>query len=315
MDSTVVCALYKFVSLPNCRPLRQSLHAQMVRGGVKGTLLLASEGINGTIAGPRGRIDQILAWLENDAGLGPIERKESLTDAPPFRRAKVKLKKEIVTMGVEGIDPNTMAGIPVEPEDWNALLDDPELLLVDTRNHYECEVGTFEQAINPQTATFRDFPEFARHHLDPTQHRKVAMFCTGGIRCEKSTALLAQHGFEKIYHLKGGILNYLARIPAADSKWRGECFVFDERVTVTHDLQPGGYDQCHACRLPVSAQDRQSPHYQAGVSCPRCHGRTRPEHRARFADRQRQVALAVARGAAHIGPDAMPPDHASRTSR
>ena len=307
-----VCALYKFLYLGHFRTLQKPLRTRMMDLGVKGTLLLAPEGINGTIAGLRGGVDQLLQWLENEAGLGNIEYRESQTDELPFLRAKVKLKKEIVTLGVDGIDPNTMAGIHVEPEDWNALLEEPDVLLVDTRNEYEHEVGTFENAVNPQTATFREFPEFVRNHLDPAKHRRIAMFCTGGIRCEKSTALLGQLGFEEVYHLKGGILNYLARIPKANSKWHGECFVFDERVTVTQDLQPGGYGQCRACRLPVSDEDRQSPAYVEGVSCPRCHDRTTPADRARFAERQRQVELAMARGLDHIGADAMPADHVSR---
>lgn len=315
MEPTTVCSLYKFVRLDAYRSLQGPLHARMAEHGVRGTLLLAPEGINGTIAGPRNGIDRVLEWLENDAGIGPIERKESLNDAPPFRRTKVKLKKEIVTMGVDGIDPGAMAGTRVEPEDWNALLADPDVLLVDTRNDYEHEVGTFEGAVNPHTGTFREFPDFARNHLDPSRHRKVAMFCTGGIRCEKSTALLRKLGFDQVYHLNGGILNYLARVPEPESRWRGECFVFDERVTVNHDLEPGGYDQCHACRLPVSEKDKQSPHYVEGVSCPRCHDRTSPEDRARYAERQRQVELAMSQGAAHIGAEAMPADHPSRSRR
>lgn len=315
MEPVTVCALYKFVRLDAHGALKGPLKACLARHGVKGTLLLAPEGINGTIAGSRVGIDRVLEWLEQDAGLGPIERKESLNDVPPFRRTKVKLKREIVTMGVDGIDPNTMAGVSVEPEEWNALLDDPDVLLVDTRNDYEHEVGTFENAVNPNTTTFREFPEFARNHLDPERHRKVAMFCTGGIRCEKSTALLRQLGFDQVYHLKGGILNYLARVPEPESRWHGECFVFDDRVTVDHDLRPGGYDQCHACRLPVSAKDKQSPHYVEGVSCPRCHDRTDPGDRERFAERQRQMELAMSRGVAHIGTDAMPEDHPSRSHR
>ena len=311
MASTLVCALYKFVRLDQYQDLRQPLHDLMAVHGVRGTILLAREGINGTIAGTREGIDRVLDWLEQDAGVGPIERKESENEEPPFRRTKVKLKQEIVTMGVDGIDPLTMAGTYVEPEDWNALLDDPEVLLLDTRNDYEYEVGTFENAVNPHTTSFREFPEFVENHLDRNRHRKVAMFCTGGIRCEKSTALLNKLGFDNVYHLKGGILNYLARVPESESKWQGECFVFDERVTVDHDLQSGGYDQCHACRLPVSTEDKQSPYYEEGVSCPRCHDRVAPEDRVRFAERQRQMELATSRGTAHIGTEAMPADHPS----
>lgn len=311
MTPITVCALYKFVRLERYQDLRQPLHGRMLEHGVRGTILLAREGINGTIAGARAGVDAVITWLENDAGLGPIDRKDAISDEAPFRRTKVKLKKEIVTMGVADIDPATMAGTYVEPEDWNRLLDDPELLLLDTRNDYEYAVGTFENAINPHTTSFREFPDFVENHLDPARHRKVAMFCTGGIRCEKSTALLNRLGFDEVYHLKGGILNYLARVPEEESRWRGECFVFDERVTVDHRLQPGGYDQCHACRLPVSSEDKRSPLYQEGVSCPQCHDRVAPADRERFAERQRQVQLALSRGRAHIGTAAMPADHPS----
>ncbi len=276
----------------------------MVQHQVFGTLLLAREGINGTIAGSRKGIDTVLHWLQNQPALGNIDCKESTTDRTPFKRTRVKLKKEIVTMGVKNIDPNQIVGTYVEPEDWNKLLDDPEVLLVDTRNEYEIQVGTFDNAINPKIESFREFPRFTEQHLDARKHRKIAMFCTGGIRCEKSTALLKQQGFDQVFHLKGGILKYFEKVPEQESKWRGECFVFDDRVTVDHQLQAGSYDQCHACRLPVSEDQKASPHYQKGVSCPQCHDRILPEDKARFAERQRQIELAAARGEDHIGASA-----------
>lgn len=268
---------------------------------VRGTILLAREGINGTISGSRFGIDTVIEWLRHNAGLDVLEPKESFSDRQPFKRTKVKLKKEIVTMGVSNLDPNEVVGTYIEPKEWNALLDDPEVLLIDTRNEYEYQVGTFKNAVNPHTESFREFPNFVKSHLDPKKHSKVAMFCTGGIRCEKSTALLKHMGFDKVFHLKGGILKYLETVPEEESKWKGECFVFDDRVTVDHDLLPGSYDQCHACRLPISEQDKLSPHYQKGVSCPNCHDKVSLEDKARFTERQRQIELAAARGEDHIG--------------
>ena len=297
----VVCAFYKFVQLEQFESLKKPLRELMVERNVRGTLLLAKEGINGTIAGSREGIDTVLQWLSIDAGVGELEVKESLSESSPFKRTKVKLKEEIVTMGVSDIDPNLIVGTYVDPLDWNALIEDPEILLVDTRNQYEVEVGTFESAVNPSTETFREFPEFVRHHLSPEKNKKVAMFCTGGIRCEKSTALLKKMGFEEVYHLKGGILSYLEKVPEKQSKWQGECFVFDDRVTVDHQLNPGSYDQCHACRLPISEEDKLNPHYQKGVSCPNCYDKVSPEDKARFAERQRQIELATARGETHFG--------------
>ena len=269
--------------------------------GVKGTLLLAREGLNGTIAGTRQGIDMILSWLKKQPGLENLEYKESLSDEPPFRRSKVKLKKEIVTMGVDGIDPRYSVGTYVDPQDWNSLLDDPDVVLVDTRNDYEVSVGTFEGAINPNTLSFREFPDYVQKNLDVKKHKKVAMFCTGGIRCEKSTAYLKQQGFSEVFHLKGGILKYLEHVPKQESKWQGECFVFDDRVTVDHDLNPGSFDQCHACRIPISEKDKLSDHYVPGVSCPYCWNKTSDQDKARFSERQKQMKLAAERGEDHIG--------------
>ena len=304
MSQIVVCALYKIVTLEKYWQLRQPLHRVMEDNGVRGTLLLAVEGINGTVAGSREGIDKVLAWLRSDPRLADIDTKESYTSVPPFNRTKVKLKKEIVTMGVEGIDPRRVVGTYVKPADWNRLISDPEVVLIDTRNDYEYQVGTFKSAVNPKTGSFREFPQFVKAHLDPAKHKKVAMFCTGGIRCEKSTAYLKERGFEEVYHLQGGILKYLEEVPADNTLWQGECFVFDERVAVNHALQKGEYDQCHACRLPITAADKADPRYQKGVSCPHCHDTLTAEQKSRFGEREKQMQLARHRGEAHIGTDA-----------
>ncbi len=305
MANVVVAALYKFVSLPDFHELREPLLDLCREAGVKGTLLLAHEGINGTIAGSRDGIDRVLDWLRSDARLADLEHKESFDETMPFYRMKVKLKKEIVTMGVEDIDPNERVGTYVQPEDWDTLVNDPEVLLIDTRNDYEVDIGTFRGAIDPHTENFRQFPEYVRTHLDPARHKKVAMFCTGGIRCEKASAFMLKEGFEEVYHLQGGILKYLEEVPEADSTWEGECFVFDNRVAVNHQLEKGHYDQCHGCRHPITEQDKQSDKYRRGVCCPYCHDSLTTEQIARFSERQKQVELAARRGEAHVG--AQPP--------
>ena len=297
----VVAALYKFVRLENFREMREPLLDTCIRCGVRGTLLLAHEGINGTIAGSREGIDTVLASLRSDSRLADMEHKESLDDHLPFHRMKVKLKREIVTLGVEGIDPNRRVGTYVQPSEWNALLADPEELLLDTRNDYECSIGTFKGAINPGTTNFRQFPAYVSQHLDPARQRKVAMFCTGGIRCEKASAFMLEQGFEEVYHLRGGILKYLEEVPPQDSIWEGECFVFDNRVSVDQRLQKGSYDQCFGCRHPITEQDKLSREYEQGVCCPRCFERLTSEQKARFRERQKQVALAAKRGEAHVG--------------
>lgn len=304
MSQVVVCAMYKFVRLENFEELRQPLQKVMEDNGVKGTLLLANEGINGTVAGSRAGIDAVLTWLKSDKRLTDISHKESFDETMPFYRTKVKLKKEIVTMGVEGIDPLQVVGTYVKPKDWNALISDPDVVLVDTRNDYEIQIGTFEGAVNPNTETFREFPEYVAKNLDPAKNKKVAMFCTGGIRCEKSTAYMKEQGFEEVYHLEGGILKYLEEVPEQDTMWQGECFVFDNRVAVDHALEKGSYDQCHACRMPITEQEMQSEHYQKGVSCHHCYDKVTDEQRARFAERQRQMELSKQRGEEHIGTDA-----------
>ena len=297
----VVCALYHFVRLDGYESLREPLLQRLLDNHVKGTILLASEGINGTIAGSREGTDAVLDWLRSDPRLAALDCKDSFDDEIPFYRAKVKLKKEIVTMGVEGIDPKRKVGTHVKPVDWNALISDPEVLLIDTRNRYEVEIGSFANAVDPGTDSFREFPKFVKANLDPQKHRKIAMYCTGGIRCEKSTAYLKEKGFDEVYHLEGGILKYLEEIPESESLWRGECFVFDNRVAVDHNLEKGGYDQCHACRLPITEDDKQSDKYEKGVSCPRCFDRKSPDQKQRFREREKQMALALERGESHLG--------------
>ena len=301
MKTTVVAALYKFVRLPDFETLRSPLHKVMTDHEVRGTVLLAAEGVNGTIAGTREGVDAVLDFLRSDPRINTLTAKESYTQENPFYRSKVKLKKEIVTMGVEDIDPNDIVGTYVKPEDWNALIADPDVLLVDTRNAYEVQIGSFKNALNPNTESFREFPEFAKQNLDPSKHKKVAMFCTGGIRCEKSTAFMKQQGFKEVYHLEGGILKYLEEVPQENSLWEGECFVFDNRVTVNHQLEKGSYDQCHACRMPITELDMASEQYQRGISCPHCYDEHNEEQRSRYAERERQVQLAKARGESHIG--------------
>jgi len=301
MHRIVVVALYRFVLLDNFTELRQPLLNQMLKNNIKGTLLLAREGINGTVAGSQSAIDLLLDWIRTDHRLQDLDCKFSHEDEMPFYRSRVKLKKEIVTMGVEGIDPKRSAGTYVKPTDWNELISDPEITLVDTRNTYESAIGSFRNATRANTDSFRDFPQYVRDNLDPATHPRVAMFCTGGIRCEKSTAYLKQQGFEEVYHLQGGILKYLEEIPESESLWLGECFVFDNRVSVDHALEKGSYDQCHACRLPITETDKQSEKYQQGVSCPACFDSSTESQRKRFVEREKQVQLANMRGETHIG--------------
>ncbi|MGA8864831.1 MAG: rhodanese-related sulfurtransferase [Gallionella sp.] len=301
MTPMVVAAVYKFVKLPDCASMRAPLQAQCDALGINGTLLFAEEGINGTIAGTRTGIDEILTYLRSDPRLADLQHKESSADQPPFYRMKVKLKKEIVTMGVPGIDPTELVGRYVKPEDWNALISDPDVLLVDTRNDYEVEVGTFRGAVDPRITTFREFPEYVKKHFDPEKQPRVAMFCTGGIRCEKASAYMLQQGFPEVYHLQGGILKYLENVPAEQTLWKGECFVFDQRVAVGQGLAPGHYQLCYGCSRPITAEQKASPQYQAGVSCPNCYDSLTPEKRAAALERQKQVELARQRGEKHIG--------------
>ncbi|KAB0301444.1 rhodanese-related sulfurtransferase [Vibrio fortis] len=304
MSQYVVCALYKFVALDDYQDIRQPLTQLLLDNQIRGTLLLAQEGINGTVAGSRESIDALLAWFKLDERLADVVYKESFNEQQPFNRTKVKLKKEIVTMGVEGIDPRHVVGTYVKPKDWNELISDPDVVLVDTRNDYEVDIGTFKNAVNPNTETFREFPQYVEDNLDPTKHKKVAMFCTGGIRCEKSTAYMKEQGFEEVYHLEGGILKYLEEVPEEESMWEGDCYVFDGRVAVNHQLEKSGYDVCNACRLPITEEDKQSADFEKGVSCPKCIDKNTEEQKQRFREREKQVQLSAARGETHVGGDA-----------
>ncbi|MCH2190640.1 MAG: rhodanese-related sulfurtransferase [Gammaproteobacteria bacterium] len=303
-DATrTVCALYKFVTLNDYQELQPKLLSKLKSLDIKGTLLLANEGINGTISGSDKSITILLDWLQTDSRFAPIDYKLSYHQGQPFHRTKVKLKKEIVTMGIEGINPNKVVGTYVEPKQWNDLISDPDTLVIDTRNEYEYDIGTFVNAVNPRTDNFREFPEYVEQTLDPQKHKKVAMFCTGGIRCEKASSFMKEKGFEEVYHLRGGILKYLEEVDQSETMWNGECFVFDDRVAVNHDLQKGIYDQCHACRHPITEEEKLSPHFVAGVSCHRCYNSLSDEQKARFTEREKQVKLAKARGETHIGAD------------
>jgi len=300
-DVIVVAALYKFVTLEDFHELREPLLEACLAAEIKGTLLLAQEGINGTIAGSRKGVDTVLTYLRSDPRLAGLQHKESYDEHMPFYRMKVKLKKEIVTMGVTGIDPNDVVGTYVKPRDWNALVNDPEVVLIDTRNDYEVGIGTFSGAVDPRTTTFREFPAYVRENYDPAKHKKVAMFCTGGIRCEKASAFMLNEGFEEVYHLEGGILKYLEEVPEADSIWEGECFVFDSRVAVDHQLEKGQYDQCYGCRHPITEGDKLSEKYIKGVCCPACHQSLSADQISRFSERQKQIELSAARNEQHIG--------------
>ena len=301
----LTAALYQFVDLPDFAALREPIQLVCEQHSVKGTLLLAPEGINGTIAGPEAGVRAVLAHLHADPRLARLPHKESWSDKPPFLRMKVRLKKEIVTLHVPELDPNKTVGRYVKPADWNALLADPEVLLIDTRNDYEVAIGSFRGAVNPHLKTFTELPAWldAQPQLqgEGGKKTKVAMFCTGGIRCEKSTALMKMRGFDEVYHLEGGILKYLEEVPPEHSTWDGDCFVFDERVSVGHGLVPGPHGLCRSCRWPLSPADKASPHYVKGVSCAHCVDQRTTEEKAGLAERQRQVELAESRGEVHVG--------------
>ena len=306
-----VAALYRFATLPDCTALRDELAQLCRRETICGTLLLAPEGINGTIAGSDAGIDRVLARIRALPGCADPVVRNARAASPPFHRMKVRIKGEIVSMGEPDIDPAADAGHYVAPDQWNALIADPDTIVIDARNGYEVAVGSFAGAIDPGTSRFRDFPEWFRATRDQLvagrASPKFAMFCTGGIRCEKATALLKREGLDEVYHLQGGILHYLQTIPAEDSLWQGECFVFDQRVAVAHGLAPGSYDLCHACRMPVGDEARASPLYRPGVSCPACHDRRDDAQRAGYAERERQTRIAAARGERHVGRVAISP--------
>jgi len=296
-----VAALYRFCRLERFEELRAPLAAFCCARGIKGTLLLAREGINGTVAGSEAAIAELIAHLEAMPEFAGLEVKYSAALEMPFNRMKVRLKREIVTMGVEGIDPLESVGAYVDASDWNALIADPDTVVIDTRNDYEVALGTFANAVNPATESFREFPEWVEKHRGELEGKKIAMFCTGGIRCEKATAYVKSLGFDDVFHLKGGILKYLEDVPAGESLWRGECFVFDGRVSVGHGLVVGDASQCRACGHPLTPADTQSPKFREGVSCEHCFDVTSEADKQRYAERQRQVELALRRGEGHIG--------------
>ena len=297
----IVAALYHFTRFSDPAALRPGLMELCAAQGVKGSLLLAPEGINGTIAGPRAGIDAVLAAIRALPGCTGLEWKESLAETMPFGRMKVKLKREIVTMGLPDVDPLARVGNYVAPAEWNALISDPDTVVIDTRNDYEVAIGTFRGAVDPGTRSFGEFPGWWQANREKFAGKRIAMFCTGGIRCEKSTNYLLGQGLNDVYHLKGGILKYLEEMPEADSLWQGQCFVFDDRVSVGHGLQPGGLGTCGACRRPVGEADRQHPAYEEGVCCPACVNEYSQSDRERFRERQRQMQLAASRGERHLG--------------
>ena len=301
MDS-IVATFYQFADLPDFEAKREPLKTECVRHSVVGTIILAPEGINGTIAGPGAGVESVLRYIRGDERLAKLPARLCGTERITFHRMKVLLRREIVTLGAPEADPREGIGEYVEPADWNALISDPDVTVVDTRNDYEVQMGTFHGAVDPETETFGDWPEYVQKNLDPETHPKIAMFCTGGIRCEKASAYLLRHGFREVYHLRGGILNYLQNTPESESLWEGDCFVFDHRVSVRHGLEQGEHEVCFGCRWPLTRADLSSPQYEPGVSCPRCADALTPERRARLLERHRQVSLARRRGAQHIGP-------------
>lgn len=298
-----VAAFYRFLDLEEVESFHDELQALCLEQSLLGTILVAAEGINGTIAGSEAAIGHVFAWIETRLELPePIDARWTDSDEAPFRRMRVRLKKEIVTLGRPDILPHKGTGTHVGPEEWNTLIADPNVLVIDTRNSYEFEVGTFPRAIDPRTDSFRQFPAFAEQLAETSKDRPLAMFCTGGIRCEKATALMLELGFEDVYHLEGGILNYLQQVPEDENHWDGECFIFDTRVALDKDLSEGGYVQCHACRRPLSEDDLKSPEYREGVSCPQCINELDSDRAERLEERRKQVALASERGDKHIGP-------------
>jgi UPF0176 protein len=297
-----VVSFYRFLDISDLQEFRAGLQALCIEQSLLGTILVANEGFNGTIAGSEESVRRVFAWITTRLSLtSDIDARWTEADEAPFRRMKVRAKKEIVTLGRPDILPHVRTGTHVPPAEWNALIEDPNVLVIDTRNHYEVEIGTFDRAIDPGTDSFRQFPKFAEELAESSKDRPLAMYCTGGIRCEKATALMLELGFDEVYQLQGGILNYLSELPKEEHRWDGECFVFDSRVAVDRDLAEGGYVQCHACRRPLSSEDIASPDYQEGISCPLCIAELDEDRAQRLAERQRQVELARERGDVHIG--------------
>ena len=300
----LIAALYHFVSLEKTKVWQKRFEQICAKHSLFGTILIASEGINGTIAGNHENVNDFVTWLHNQTEFKNVEIKYSQGNSCPFNRMKVRLKKEIVTMGKPQINPSKLKGVYIEPSDWNEFISSPEVLVIDTRNEYEVAIGKFKNAVSPKTNSFRDFPNWADKLAlseKSKKQRKIAMYCTGGIRCEKSTAYLKKLGFDEVYHLKGGILKYFEDVPSNDSLWQGECFVFDNRVSVDHSLQKGTYELCNACRHPLSEDDITSSSYQTGISCPHCISKTTTQQKERFKERQKQIKLAQKRGQKHIG--------------
>ena len=300
MNELLVATFYKFTKLDELASLQKSIETRCIENNVRGIVLIANEGINATIAGSRDEVLGVLHFLLEDPRLDGLAWKESTVKKQPFRKLRVRLKKEIVTMGVEGIDPERLTGSYVKPEEWNALISDPNVILVDTRNDYEVEIGSFKNSINPNIVSFGELPQWLEDNIDVNEQPRVAMFCTGGIRCEKSTAYLKESNFENVFHLEGGILKYLEQIPEDQSLWEGQCFVFDERVSVGHGLEAGEYELCRACRTPIGEVEKAASSFREGVSCPRCYDKTTDEQKARFAERQKQIDLAKGRGTKHL---------------
>ena len=300
MDKITVCALYKFVEIKNLKELKSKILSFIKENNIYGTILIANEGINGTVSGDNSKIINLINFLQSDVRFSNIEYKLSFTNKNPFYRTKVKLKKEIVTLGVK-IKKTHYNATYINPEEWNEFIKKDDVILIDTRNKYETSIGSFINSVDPKTDSFRDFPNFVKNNLDLPKNKKIAMFCTGGIRCEKSTAYLKSKGFKYVYHLKGGILNYLKKIDKKDSLWKGDCFVFDNRVSVDHNLKKGNYDQCYACRMPITENDKKHIHYVEGVSCANCYNKTSPEKKIRFKERQKQIKIAKKIGINHIG--------------
>ncbi len=302
MPNIAIAAFYQFARLPRFKKLRQPLQDVCDAHGVRGILLLADEGVNGTLAGTPEAMQATMAAIRSITGLATLEQKNSFADTMPFLRMKVRLKSEIVTIGDKSVDPLQKVGTYVAPQDWNELISDPDVVVIDARNSFEFGVGTFHNAIDPRTKSFGEFPAFVRSQLDPARHKKIAMFCTGGIRCEKASSFMLDEGFEQVYHLKGGILKYLEEIPPEQSLWSGACFVFDGRVAVGHGLGVENFDLCFGCRAPLTTEDRQSEDYEQGVSCPHCSPLLTPAQRASARERQHQIKLAKDRGESHLGP-------------
>tara|TARA_B100000035_G_C21016462_1_gene562064 strand:- start:90 stop:1022 length:933 start_codon:yes stop_codon:yes gene_type:complete len=302
----IISALYKFHNIPDPRKIHNEIREELKKNSIKGTVLVGSEGINGTISARCSKnLNESLAFIRSISGFKNIDIKNSFSKKSPFVRLKVKLKKEIVTIGDSSVNPNINRGDYVEPNEWNKIIEDEDVLLIDTRNKYECTIGTFRNALNPNTTKFREFPKWleSQNFSDSyKKNKKVAMFCTGGIRCEKASSLMKTKGFKNVYHLKGGILNYFESVPEKESLWNGECFVFDDRVSIKHDLSEGTYDMCHGCRMPITDYDKKSKNFIKGVACPKCFDKTSDEQKSRYMSRQKQIDIAKKRNKQHIGP-------------